>query len=115
MRITISILCAILAISLVSCHVYNGKDCKEIAPEALARSGSEDIIKTGKRFTECWPWKTYDIMIDKNTGVCFIVKTSKKMNLQYRKYLDDDISKEICLELGINFKGKHKPHVIYNN
>lgn len=50
---------------------------------------------------------TYTIYMSSN-GSCFIIKSSKKSGKEYRKYLGADISKEICKERGIEYKGREK-------
>jgi hypothetical protein len=50
--------------------------------------------------------KTYPIYIGK-TGSCFIIRTSKNGN-EYRKYLGQEISSQICKEMGIEYKPKNK-------
>lgn len=49
---------------------------------------------------------SYDIYIGK-TGSCYINKVSKNGN-KYRKYLGEEISKEICQSLGRKYTPKSK-------
>lgn len=49
----------------------------------------------------------YPVYISSN-GSCFIIKTSAKTGKQYRNYLDAEISKQICKELGVKYKSKSK-------
>lgn len=52
--------------------------------------------------------KQYPIYCSPSTGSCFIVKTSKKTGKPYRKYLGAEISKQVCQEIGIEYKPKNK-------
>ena len=47
----------------------------------------------------------YDIYIS-STGSCYILKTSKKTNKEYKSYLGEEISKDICAQLNREYKGK---------
>ena len=49
--------------------------------------------------------KEYPVYIS-NNGSCFIIKVSAKTGKEYRNYLGAEISKQICKELGIEYKGK---------
>lgn len=44
----------------------------------------------------------YPIYITKN-GRCYIIRTSKNGN-EYKQYLEEDIARQICNELGITYK-----------
>ena len=44
----------------------------------------------------------YPIYITKN-GRCYIIRTSKNGN-DYKQYLEEDIARQICNELGITYK-----------
>lgn len=52
--------------------------------------------------------KQYPIYCSQSTGSCFIVKTSKRTGKPYRKYLGAEISKQVCREIGIEYKPKNK-------
>lgn len=39
-------------------------------------------------------------------GRCFIIKTSQKTGKEYKQYLKEDIARQICLELHINYQEK---------
>lgn len=49
----------------------------------------------------------YPILIS-GTGSCFIVRTSQKTGKEYRQYLGEEISRDICKKLGIEYKPKNK-------
>lgn len=48
--------------------------------------------------------KLYTIYCSKRSGACFIKKTSKN-GKEYRKYLGEKISKEICKEINVIYRG----------
>lgn len=62
--------------------------------------------KTGFTFTDK-DGKVYDIYVGK-TGSCYILKTSKKTGKEYKKYLGEELSSQICKELGITYQPKTK-------
>ena len=47
----------------------------------------------------------YPIHIGK-TGSCYIVRTSKKTGKEYRQYLGEEISRDICIKMGRVYKAK---------
>jgi hypothetical protein len=49
----------------------------------------------------------YQIYVGK-TGSCFIKKISKKTGNEYRQYLGETISKDICSKIGITYQPKKK-------
>ena len=48
---------------------------------------------------------TYPIYIGK-TGSCYIKKISKKTGNEYRQYLGEEISRDICKQLNVEYTGK---------
>lgn len=44
------------------------------------------------------------VYINKNSGRCFIIKTSQKSGKEYKTYLPEDICRDICKQLGITYK-----------
>ena len=65
-------------------------------------SSTQEDQKSGFTFTDT-TGQVYDIYIGK-TGSCYIIKTSKKTGKPYRKYLGEEISSQVCKELGIPYK-----------
>ncbi|MBR1784002.1 MAG: hypothetical protein IJ760_00990 [Bacteroidales bacterium] len=49
----------------------------------------------------------YPIYIGR-TGSCYILRTSKKSSKQYRQYLGEDISRDICTKLGRSYAPKSR-------
>lgn len=50
----------------------------------------------------------YPIIINKNSGSCYIWRTSSKTGKPYKQYMKPEISQAICKELGIEYKSKKK-------
>lgn len=61
-----------------------------------------DVIKKTKFIWRDSKEKEYPVYI-KSNGSCFVIKTSAKTRDQYRVYLDPEISKQICKELGVEY------------
>ena len=85
--------------------------------QTYTRQGNT-FTQTGTSRTKSEPKKTkftwkdtdgveYPIYISDN-GSCFIFKVSKKSGNEYRKYLGENVSKEVCAELGIEYTYKPK-------
>lgn len=51
--------------------------------------------------------KEYPIFIGKS-GSCYIKKVSVKSGKEYKQYLGEEISSQICKELGVNYTPKSK-------
>ena len=51
--------------------------------------------------------KEYPVYISAK-GSCYILKTSSKTGKEYKNYLGPEISKQICKELDVKYKGKIK-------
>lgn len=41
------------------------------------------------------------------TGSCYIVKVSKKTGKEYKQYLGEEVSKQICKEMNVEYKPKN--------
>ena len=81
---------------------------------------AQDVVRNGKNFTKVSQCDTkeiqteftytikdvvYPIFISKN-GACYIKRISKKSGKEYKQYLGEEISREICKEIGIEYKNK---------
>ena len=66
-----------------------------------------DTTKIQTEFTYTIKDIIYPIFVSK-TGACYIKRISKKTGNIYKQYLCEEISKEICKELNINYKVKKK-------
>ena len=68
------------------------------------RNTSSTAIKTAYTWTDSKGNK-YPVFVTKN-GRCFVNKVSSKTGKEYKYYLEEDISEEICKELGIAYVPK---------
>lgn len=72
--------------------------------EAVKKTAESSERETG--FT----WKdskgnTYPIYMGK-TGSCYIKKVSQKTGKEYKQYLGEEISRDICKQLNVEYTGK---------
>lgn len=42
------------------------------------------------------------------SGACFIIRISSKTGNEYRQYLGEEISRDICLKMGVEYAPKNK-------
>lgn len=70
------------------------------------RRSSNPPVKTKYTYKE--NKEIYPIYISMSTGSCFILKKSKRTGKEYRKYLGEEISRQICKEMRIEYKPKNK-------
>lgn len=86
---------------------------------------AQSVVRSGNTFTTTkvskpkakptktkFTWKDskgveYPIYVSAS-GSCFILKTSNKTGKEYRQYLGDEVSQQVCKELGIKYKSKSK-------
>lgn len=89
--------------------------CATASAQTYTRQGTT-FIQTGTSRAKAektqFTWKDKDgtehpIYIS-NNGSCFVLKKSKKSGNEYRKYLGEQISREICAELGKEYTYKPK-------
>ena len=79
--------------------VRNGKNFTQVVTKSQNQ-------KSGFTFTDT-DGKIYDIYIGK-TGSCYILKISQKTGKEYKKYLGEEISAQICKELRSEYQPKSK-------
>ena len=87
-------------------------------------SYSQDVVRNGKTFEQVnkssvkteentgFTYKdskgnTYDIFIGKS-GACYIKKVSKKTGNEYKQYLGEEISRQVCQSLGREYTSKSR-------
>ena len=87
-------------------------------------SYSQDVVRNGKTFEQVkkssvkteentgFTYKdsngnTYDIFIGKS-GACYIKKISKKTGNEYKQYLGEEISRQVCQSLGREYTSKSR-------
>ena len=70
------------------------------------RNKSNNTITTDFKVKES-DGKEYIIYCSKSTGACFIKKISRN-GKEYKKYLNEDISKQVSSSVNIKYKPKNK-------
>lgn len=48
----------------------------------------------------------YPILVNPNSGRCFVIKVSGKTGKEYKQYLDAEVAKQVCKEVGIAYVEK---------
>ena len=96
----------LLAVMCCQLHAQDFTRKGDVFEQTASKRSSASATKT--RFT----WKdskgeSYPIFVTK-TGSCFVNKVSQKSGKEYKKYLGEEISREICKELKINYIPKQK-------
>lgn len=89
-------------------------------------SSAQNVVREGNTFTTVSsssrskqePIKTKFTWVDSkgveypiyvsSTGSCYVVKVSKKTGKEYKQYLGEDVSKQICSELNMQYKPTKK-------
>lgn len=105
--IKLTLLAVVLIVALVlfasyaSAQTYQrvGNDFK------VEKTIKSDTLRTQFTYTS---GDTYPIIINKASGRCYINKISSKTGKYYRYYLTEDICKEVCRELNVEYKPKNK-------
>lgn len=70
------------------------------------RTRTDNTITTEFKVKES-DGKEYVVYCSKSTGSCFIKKISRN-GKEYRKYLGEDVSKQICSAINIEYKPRAK-------
>lgn len=83
----------------------NGKNFVATKTEK-AKTASSSATKTEYSYTDT-DGKTYEIWLSKN-GRAYIKRVSAKTGKAYNKYLPEDVSRQICKELGVEYVEKAK-------
>ena len=80
---------------------------------------AQDVVRNGKNYIKVSQSETKEVLTEftytikdvvypiyvGKTGSCYIKRVSKKGNI-YKYYLGEEISREICKEIGIEYKKK---------
>lgn len=96
-----------IAALFAACVVMNAQDVKvegKTYMSAKTSRSKEEPKATGYDWQDSKGNK-YPIYIS-GTGSCFIFKVKKQTGEQYRQYLGEEISRDICKKLGIEYKSK---------
>lgn len=104
MKKIIIIIAAIAVFSVTSYSqdvVRNGKTFEQVKKSSVK---TED--KTGFTYKDS-KGNTYDIFIGKS-GACYIKKISKKTGNEYKQYIGEEISRQVCQSLGREYTSKSR-------
>ena len=104
------ILCIIMMLALgvnnsstyAQSFTRNGKTFKQTSTKGTAK---KDTLLTSYTFEDS-KGISYPIVINRSSGRCYIWKKSSKTGKLYKMYMKEEISRQICKELGITFKTK---------
>lgn len=80
----------------------NGKTFKQTSTKGAA---TRDTLLTSYTFEDS-KGISYPIVINRSSGRCYIWKKSSKTGKLYKMYMKEEISRQICKELNINYKQK---------
>jgi hypothetical protein len=83
--------------------VRNGNTFKS----ATSSKTKADTLLTAYKFEDS-KGVQYPIIINKTSGRCWIWKKSGKTGKMYKQYLNEEISKAVCKELGIKYVPKNR-------
>ena len=70
------------------------------------RSKANNAIETSFKVKDT-DGKEYVVYCSRSTGACYIKKISRNGN-EYKKYLGEEISKEVCKEINVEYKPRKK-------
>lgn len=98
----------IIAAMIAASTVLNAQDYKKEGNvySSVKHESSKTEEKTGFTWEDS-KGNSYDIYIGKS-GACYIKKVSKKTGNEYRQYLGEEISRDICKFLGREYTIKSK-------
>ena len=74
------------------------REGKTFVVQSSAKKSNCENVKTEYSYTDT-DGKTYEIWLSKN-GRAYIKRVSAKTDKEYKKYLGEEISRQICKELG---------------
>ena len=103
--------CAIVCAAMMSLTTSNTLSAQDVKREGKVYVEQKKSLEAKSEEKTGFTYKdakgvSYDIYIGK-TGSCYINKVSKNGN-KYRKYLGEEISREICQSLGRKYQPKSK-------
>ena len=103
------IVVAIMFIACLFAGVVFGQNPYKVEGKTITKveSTQKQKSETPTGFTFKDKDKTYDVFISKN-GRCYYYKVSSKTGNPYKVYLDEETSKSIAKQMGIEYKEKVK-------
>lgn len=84
--------------------VREGMTFKSVTKSSNAKA---DTLLTAYKFEDS-KGTLYPIIVNKQTGRCWVWKKSSKTGKIYKMYVSTEIAKTVCKELGINYKEVNK-------
>lgn len=103
-KLLIAVVLFIAAFSGLNAHDNNKsnnnvtREGKTFIALSSAKKSNGESVKTEYSYTDT-DGKTYEIWLSKN-GRAYIKRVSAKTDKEYKKYLSEEISRQICKELG---------------
>lgn len=85
--------------------VRNGNTFKSVSSNSSRTS--RDTIATKFEWEDSKGNK-YPIIVNKDSGACYVWRKSAKTGKMYKSYLGAEVSKAVCKELGITYVPKKK-------
>ena len=109
------ILIALIISACISSNVFAQNTTISFTGEEYSRNGNTFSSASSSRTKSqdektIYTWKDskgneYPIYIS-SSGSCYVFKVSNKTGKEYKSYMKPDISRQICSELGREYKGK---------
>lgn len=90
----------------LNCSAQVQRNGNTFSKGSSSRTYTKDTLVTQYSFSDRYG-NVYPIIINKNTGSCYVWKTSKA-GKKYKQYVGEEISREVCRELRIEYKPKKK-------
>ena len=82
-------------------YTKQGNTYKTISGATTSKESKTDFIWESSK------GEKYPIYIGP-TGSCYIKRTSSKTGKEYKQYLGEEVSKDVCKQLNIEYKPKNK-------
>lgn len=94
---------AVMVLMSITCAGQIVRNGKTFSKESSSKTKSDTLVTDFK-------WETkeevYPIIINTNSGACWVGKISKKTGKYYRNYLPQEVAIEVSKELNIEYKPK---------
>ena len=102
MCITMMLACGL--VSNAQSVVREGMTFKLVTKSSKAKA---DTLLTDYKFQDS-KGLLYPIIVNKQSGRCWIWKKSGKTGRMYKQYMKEDVSRAVCKELGVTYIAKKK-------
>ena len=84
--------------------VRNGNTFK-VESSGRSSSSKADTLLTSFKFEDS-KGTLYPIIVNKQSGRCWVWRKSGKTGKMYKSYLPEDVAKQVCKELGVTYVPK---------